>query len=305
VLPYLGRRLLQLVPTLLGVTVVVFLLIRVSGDPTQLLLPETATPEDRALFRKQHGLDRPVAVQYVQYLGSLLRGDLGRSLIDGSPALDLVLQRLPATVELAVAAMLIAVVVGIPVGILSAIRRGSILDRLAMVGVLTGQSMATFWVGILLILVFAVQLRWFPVSGRDGLRHLVLPAVTLSLYMLPLLARMTRSSMLEVGKQDFVRTARAKGLRERTIILRHSLRAALIPVVTVLGLQFGGALAGAIVTEAVFAWPGVGTFVLDAIYKRDYPVVQAAVLVIATVYLLTNLLVDLLYGVLDPRIRQP
>ena len=226
-------------------------------------------------------------------------------MVDGSPALDLVLQRLPATVELALAAMLIAVLVGIPVGILSAIRRGSVLDRLAMVGVLTGQSMATFWVGILLILVFAVQLRWFPVSGRDGPRHLVLPAVTLSLYMMPLLARMTRSSMLEVWKQDFVRTARAKGLRERTIILRHSLRAALIPVVTVLGLQFGGALAGAIVTESVFAWPGVGTFVLDAIYKRDYPVVQAAVLVIATVYILTNLLVDLLYGVLDPRIRQP
>ena len=304
-LPYLGRRLLQLVPTLLGVTVVVFLLIRVSGDPTQLLLPETATPEDRALFRKQHGLDRSIAIQYVQYLGNLLRGDMGRSLIDGSPALDLVLQRLPATVELALAAMLIAVLVGVPVGILSAIRRGSVLDRLAMVGVLTGQSMATFWVGILLILVFAVQLRWFPVSGRDGPRHLVLPAVTLSLYMMPLLARMTRSSMLEVWKQDFVRTARAKGLRERTIILRHSLRAALIPVITVLGLQFGGALAGAIVTESVFAWPGVGTFVLDAIYKRDYPVVQAAVLVIATVYILTNLLVDLLYGVLDPRIRQP
>jgi peptide/nickel transport system permease protein len=305
VLPYLGRRLLQLVPTLLGVTVVVFLLIRVSGDPTQLLLPETATPEDRALFRKQHGLDRSIAIQYVQYLGNLIRGDMGRSLIDGSPALGLVLQRLPATVELALAAMLIAVLVGIPVGILSAIRRGSVLDRLAMVGVLTGQSMATFWVGILLILVFAVQLRWFPVSGRDGPRHLVLPAVTLSLYMMPLLARMTRSSMLEVWKQDFVRTARAKGLRERTIILRHSLRAALIPVITVLGLQFGGALAGAIVTESVFAWPGVGTFVLDAIYKRDYPVVQAAVLVIATVYILTNLLVDLLYGVLDPRIRQP
>ena len=304
-LPYLGRRLLQLMPTLLGVTLVVFLLIRVSGDPTQLLLPETATPEDRALFRKQHGLDRSIAIQYVQYLGNLLRGDMGRSLIDGSPALDLVLQRLPATIELALAAMLIAVLVGVPVGILSAVRRGSVLDRLAMVGVLTGQSMATFWVGILLILIFAVQLRWFPVSGRDGPRHLVLPAVTLSLYMMPLLARMTRSSMLEVWKQDFVRTARAKGLRERTIILRHSLRAALIPVVTVLGLQFGGALAGAIVTESVFAWPGVGTFVLDAIYKRDYPVVQAAVLVIATVYILTNLLVDLLYGVLDPRIRQP
>jgi peptide/nickel transport system permease protein len=204
-----------------------------------------------------------------------------------------------------VAAMLIAVLVGIPVGVLAAVRRGSVLDRLAMLGALTGQSMATFWVGILLILLFAVQLRWFPVSGRDGLRHLVLPALTLSLYMMPVLARMTRSSMLEVWRQDFVRTARAKGLRERTVILRHALRAALIPVVTVLGLQFGGALAGAIVTESVFAWPGVGTFVLDAIYKRDYPVVQAAVLVVATVYILTNLLIDVLYVALDPRIREP
>jgi peptide/nickel transport system permease protein len=305
VLPYLGRRLLQVMPTLLGVTLVVFLLIRVSGDPTQLLLAETATPEDRALFRKQHGLDRPLPIQYAQYIGNLLRGDLGRSLVDERPALGVVLQRLPATVELALAAMLIAVLVGVPVGIVSAVRRGSMLDRLAMLGALTGQSMATFWVGIILILIFSVQLRWFPVSGRDGLAHLILPALTLSLYMMPLLARMTRSSMLEVWRQDFVRTARAKGLRESAVILRHSLRAALIPVVTVLGLQFGGALAGAIVTESVFAWPGVGTFVLDAIYKRDYPVVQAAVLVVATVYILTNLAVDLLYVVLDPRIREP
>ena len=304
-LPYLGRRLLQLVPTLLGVTVVVFLLVRVSGDPTQLLLPETATPADRELFRKQHGLDRPLAIQYAQYVGNLIMGDFGRSLIDERSALDAVLQRLPATIELTVAAMLIAVLVGIPVGVLAAVRRGSVLDRLAMLGALTGQSMATFWVGILLILLFAVQLRWLPVSGRDGPRHLVLPAVTLSLYMMPVLARMTRSSMLEVWRQDFVRTARAKGLRERTVILRHALRAALIPVVTVLGLQFGGALAGAIVTESVFAWPGVGTFVLDAIYKRDYPVVQAAVLVVATVYILTNLLIDVLYVALDPRIREP
>jgi peptide/nickel transport system permease protein len=294
-----------MMPTLFGVTLVIFLLIRISGDPTQLLLPETATPEDRALFRRQHGLDRPLAVQYAHYLGNLLRGDLGRSLVDERPALDSVLQRLPATVELALAAMLIAVLVGIPVGVVSAVSRGSPLDRLAMLGALTGQSMATFWVGIILILIFAVQLRWLPVSGRDGLRHLVLPALTLALYMMPILARMTRSSMLEVWRQDFVRTARAKGLHEWRVILRHALRAALIPVVTVLGLQFGGALAGAIVTESVFAWPGVGTLVLDAVYKRDYPVVQATVLVIATVYMLTNLLVDVLYVVLDPRIREP
>ena len=303
-LPYLGRRLLQIIPTLLGVTLVVFLLIRISGDPTQILLPDTATPEDRALFRRQHGLDGPIALQYVRYLGNLLHGDLGRSLVDQRPALGAVLERLPATMELAFTAIVLAVLVGIPVGVLSAVRRGTLLDRVAMLGALTGQSMATFWVGLLLILVFAVNLRWLPVSGRDGWRHLVLPALTLSLYMMPILTRMTRSSMLEVWQQDFVRTARAKGLREGAVILRHSLRAALIPVVTVLGIQIGGALAGAIVTESVFAWPGVGTFVLDAIYKRDYPVVQAAVLVVATLYMLTNLVVDVLYVILDPRIRE-
>ncbi len=304
-LPYLGRRLVQLIPTLFGVTLVVFLLVRVSGDPTQLLLPESASPADRELFRQQHGLDRPIGVQYLYYLGGLLRGDLGRSLVDQRSALEAVLQRLPPTIELALAATLIALVVGLPVGVLSAVRRGSWLDRTAMLGALSGQSMATFWIGILLILVFSVKLRWLPVSGREEWRHLVLPAVTLSLYMMPILTRMTRSSMLEVWQQDFVRTARAKGLREWRVVVRHSLRAALIPVVTVLGLQVGGALAGAIVTESVFAWPGIGTFVLDAIYKRDYPVVQAAVLVMATLYMLVNLGIDLLYVVLDPRIREP
>jgi len=304
VIIYILRRLLQVVPTLAGVMVVVFLLIRVSGDPTQLLLPPNATPADRALFRKQHGLDQPLAVQFVRYVDSLAHGDLGRSLVDQRPAADVVFERLPATVELAVSGMAIAVVVGIPAGIASAVWRGSALDRLAMASALVGQSMATFWVGILLMLVFAVQFRWLPVSGRGGVRHLMLPAVTLSLYIMPVLARMTRSSMLEVWEQDFIRTARAKGLRERAVIVRHSLRAALIPVATVLGLQFGGALAGAIVTESVFSWGGVGTLVLDAIYKRDYPVVQAVVLVIAVMFMLVNLLVDVGYVVLDPRIRQ-
>jgi len=302
--PYMLRRLLQLVPTLLGVLAVVFLLVRVSGDPTQLLLPQTATLADRALYRKQHGLDQPIPVQFIHYIASVAHGDLGRSLTDARPALDVVLQRLPATIELALSGIAIAVLIGFPLGIVAAVRRRSVLDRLAMLGALFGQSIATFWVGILLIVIFAVQLRWLPVSGRGGIAHLVLPAVTLSLYMMPLLARMTRSSMLEVWQQDYVRTARAKGLRERAVILRHAARGALIPVVTVLGLQFGGALAGAIVTESVFAWPGIGMFVLDAIYKRDYPVVQAVVLVIATMYIVINLTVDLLYAVLDPRIRQ-
>lgn len=302
-LRYVQRRLVQLVPTLLGVLIVVFLLVRISGDPTQLLLPQTATLADRALYRHQHGLDQPVPIQFLRYIGSVARGDLGRSLVDARPALQVALQRLPATVELAGAAMFLAVLVGFPVGIVSAVRRRSMLDRVAMLGALIGQSMATFWVGILLIVVFAVQLRWLPVSGRGGIMHLVLPAVTLSLYMMPLFARMTRSSMLEVWQQDFVRTARAKGLMRHVVILKHAARAALIPVVTVVGLQFGSALAGAIVTESVFAWPGVGTFVLNAIYQRDYPVVQAVVLIIATMYILINLLVDMLYAVLDPRIR--
>jgi ABC-type dipeptide/oligopeptide/nickel transport system permease component len=301
---FLIRRLLQAIPTLLGVSIVVFMLIRISGDPTQLLLPENATPEDRALYKKQNGLDRPIYVQYVDYLWHMLQGDMGRSLIDKRPALNSVLERFPATLQLTFAAMLIVLVIGIPVGVISAVKRGSLIDRITMLGVLSGQSMATFWVGILLILVFAVKLRWFPVSGKGGISNLVLPAVTLSLYMTALTARMTRSSMLEIWGNDFVRTARAKGLREGTIVIRHGLRAALIPVVTVLGLQFGGALASSIVTESIFAWPGVGSFVLDAISKRDYPVVQAAVMVVATAYILTNLLVDLMYVVLDPRIRE-
>jgi ABC-type dipeptide/oligopeptide/nickel transport system permease component len=234
----------------------------------------------------------------------MLRGDMGRSIVDKRPALNSVLGRFPSTLELTLAAMLIVLVVGIPVGVISAVKRGSLIDRITMFGVLTGQSMATFWVGILLILIFAVHFRWLPVSGKGGVKNLVLPAITLSLYMTALTARMTRSSMLEVWGQDFVRTARAKGLRESAVIIRHSLRAALIPVVTVLGLQFGGALAGAIVTESIFAWPGVGSFVLDAIAKRDYPVVQATVMVVATAYILTNLIVDVLYVVLDPRIRE-
>lgn len=301
---FLIRRLLQAIPTLLGVSIVVFMLIRISGDPTQLLLPENATPEDRALYRQQNGLDRPIYVQYVDYLWHMLQGDMGRSLIDKRPALNSVLERFPATLQLTLSAMLIVLVIGIPVGVISAVKRGSLIDRITMLGVLSGQSMATFWVGILLILVFAVKLRWFPVSGKGSISNLVLPAVTLSLYMTALTARMTRSSMLEIWGNDFVRTARAKGLREGTIVIRHGLRAALIPVVTVLGLQFGGALASSIVTESIFAWPGVGSFVLDAISKRDYPVVQAAVMVVATAYILTNLLVDLMYVVLDPRIRE-
>jgi peptide/nickel transport system permease protein len=293
---YVMRRLLQLVPTLLGVLVVVFLLVRVSGNPAALLLPPTATPADRALFARQHGFDRPIPVQFGLYLRGLLHGDFGRSLVDGRPALAVVLQRLPATVELAVSAMAIAVLVGLTVGIGAAVWRGSLMDRFAMFLAVLGQSMATFWV--------AVWLRWFPVAGRGGASHLVLPAVTLSLYMMPVMARMTRSSMLEVWRQDFIRTARAKGLREQVIILRHALRAALIPVVTVMGLQFGGALAGAIVTEAVFAWGGVGTLVLNAIDQRNYPVVQTVVLIFAVMYMLVNLLVDVVYAVLDPRIHQ-
>lgn len=281
----------------------VFILIRLSGDPTQLLLPPDATPGDRAAFRRAHGLDQPLHIQYLAFLGNIARGDLGDSFVHRQPALRSVLDRLPATLELTLAAMAIVVVVGIPVGLVAAVKRGSLIDKAAMLAVLLGQSMATFWVGILLILIFAVQFRWLPVSGRGSWQQLVLPAVTLSLYMAALVARMTRSSLLDVWGQDYLRTARAKGLKERVIIFRHALRAALIPIVTVLGIQFGGALAGAIVTESIFAWPGLGTLVLDAIYRRDYPVVQAAVLVVAVLYLTINLCVDLLYIVLDPRLR--
>ncbi|MCC6312574.1 MAG: ABC transporter permease [Thermomicrobiales bacterium] len=299
---YMLRRLLVLIPTLLVVTLVVFALIRLSGDPTALLLAPEATEQDRAAFRAAKGLDAPLPVQYVRFLQDALRGDFGTSLWQHEPATTVVMRHFPATLQLSAAAMAIVLIVGLPLGIVAAVRRASLLDSLTMGFVAIGQSIATFWLGLMLILIFAVKLRWFPPSGRGGLDSIVLPAVTLSAYYLAVTARLVRSGMLEVLSRDYMRVARAKGLTERNVVLRHGLRNVLIPVTTVLGLQLGELLAGAVVTEAVFAWPGIGTLVLDAIGRRDYPVVQAVIIVIAVSYALINLAIDMLYALLDPRI---
>jgi peptide/nickel transport system permease protein len=302
-LRYLLGRLALLVPTVLGVSLFAFVLIRLSGDPSALLLAPDATEAERHAFRIAHGLDAPLAVQYLAFLKDLVRGDLGVSLWQHEPALSVVLSRFPATLELALAAIAIVLVVGIPIGVLAAVRRATAIDYVTLAFVALGQSIATFWLGLMLILFFAVLVPVFPPSGYGSARQLVLPALTLAAYYLAVTTRLTRSGMLEVLAQDYLRTARAKGLGERATILRHGLRNALIPITTVLGLQIGELLAGAVVTETVFAWPGVGTLVLDAITRRDYPVVQAVILVIAFAYAGLNLIVDLLYGVLDPRIR--
>jgi peptide/nickel transport system permease protein len=296
-------RLLQAGPALLGVTAVAFVLLYLTGDPSQALLPPEATEATRAAFRRAYGLDDPLPIQYVHYLSRLVQGDFGRSFAYNQPALQVVLQRLPATIELSSTALLIALALALPAGIISAVKRNSVFDRLAMGVVLLGQSVPTFWLGMLLILLFAVNFHLLPVSGRGTLPQLVLPSVTLALWLAALLARLTRSGMLDVLSQDYVRTARAKGLAEWAVTTRHALRNTLVPIITVLGLQIGGLLGGAVMTETVFAWPGVGTLVLESILKRDYPVVLAALILVATGFVLINLLVDMLYCYLDPRVR--
>ena len=301
-LAYVGRRLGQSVLVLLGVSVIVFGLLHLTGDPTQLLLPLEAREEDVRQLRALLGLDDPLWLQYVRFLGHALRGDFGLSFKHQVPALSLIFQTLPATLELTAAGLTVALVVAVPAGVLAALRRNSALDALCSVGVLLGQAMPVYWLGLLLILVFAVQLRWFPAAGRDGLASLVLPAVALGAFSMARIARMTRSGMLEVLAQDYVRTARAAGLRAFVVTYKYALKNAAIPLVTVVGLEFGILLGGAVITETIFAWPGVGRLAVDAIFSRDYPLVQAIVAILATVFVLINLAMDLLYTYLDPRI---
>jgi len=311
-LPYLLRRLATLVPVLLVVSVVVFSLIHLTpGDPVAIMLREASDPATAAALRTALGLDRPLPIQYLTWLGRAARGELGRSIRTNQPVTQAILERLPVTLTLAAAATLLALVVALPAGIVSAVRRNSLADVAGTVAALSGVSLPNFWLAILLIFVFSVTLGWLPPLGwvspvRDpwgGLRSLVLPAVTLGTAMTAVVMRMTRSSLLEVLQLDFVRTARAKGLREGRVLLRHALRNALIPVVTVVGLQAGALLGGAIITETVFALPGVGRLLVDAIFQRDFPLVQGVVLFLALNFLLVNLVVDLAYAVLDPRIR--
>ncbi len=301
---YVLRRLALAVPTLVGVTVVVFALIRlVPGDPARLVLGLQASEEEVQRLRVQLGLDQPLPVQYVRFLGRLLQGDLGRSVVTGEPVAREIAARLPATVQLAVASTLVATAVGVAAGVVSATRQYSWLDYLVMTVALAGISLPVFWLGLMLMLLFSVHLRWLPAGGYGTPAHLVLPTVTLAAFSVAIIARMTRSSLLEVLHQDYVRTAWAKGLSSRAVVLRHALKNALIPVVTVIGLQFGGLLGGAILTETVFAWPGMGRLLVGAIVARDYPVVQGAVLVFAALFTLVNLAVDVLYAYVDPRIH--
>lgn len=301
---YIARRLLTVIPTLLGVLLAVFLMVRLApGDPAQLLAGEFATPETLADIRQRFGLDQPWHVQLGLYAANVVRGDLGQSVRTRKPVTYELRQYFPNTLRLTLGAMLVALLIGIPAGIIAATRPGTIFDLLAMLGALIGVSMPVFWFGLMAILIFSVQLGWFPVAGTGTLWHLVLPAITLGTGTAAILARMTRSAMLEVLSQDYIRTARAKGLAGRVVVFKHALRNALIPVVTITGLQFGGLLEGAVITETVFAWPGIGQLLVGSILARDYPVVQGAVLLIAIVFILINLIVDLLYGAIDPRIR--
>jgi len=285
------------------VTGVAFLLVSLSGDPAFILLTPDAGEEQRAAFRRLYGLDRPLAVQYARYVSHVARGDFGTSLAFGRPAILVVLERVPATLTLTATAVVLGLAVGIPAGVVAAVRAGTTIDRLVMAMVLLGQSVPTFWLGLLMIRIFAVNLRWLPVSGYGGVLNLVMPALALGLYLAALLARLTRSEMLEALAQDYVRTARAKGLSERAVTIVHALKNALLPIVTLLGLQLGALLGGAVVTETVFAWPGIGTLVLDAILRKDYPVLLAAVELVAAAFIVINMSLDLLYGYLDPRLR--
>jgi peptide/nickel transport system permease protein len=329
---YAIRRSLTVIPVLLGVSVLVFSFVHlIPGDPATVMLGEKATPERADAVRKQLGLDRPIAEQYLLYMSKVLRGDLGTSIVRGDPVLPDILRRFPATVELATSAIVLALIFGIPIGVVSAVWRKSILDSLARVWALVGVSMPIFWLGLMLAWIFGVELRWLPTGFRmeagtpfqtvtnfvildalllrdwaalgDALRHIILPALALATIPLAVIARMTRASMLEVLSREYIRTAEAKGLRQATVVLHHALRNALLPVLTVVGLQVGSLLAGAILTETIFSWPGIGRWVYESIGARDYAIVQGASLFIAVLVVVVNLATDLLYAAVDPRIK--
>lgn len=288
---------------ILGVSLVVFVTIRLSGDPVALLLPPDASRQDYAKLRRALGLDRPVLLQYTLFLAHLVRGDFGISFRSRRPAIALVIERLPASAKLTLSTFVLVLAIAIPLGILSAVRRGSFFDHLVSVATLAGQSMPNYWSAIILILVFAVDLRWVPTSGYGSIRHLILPTVALAFQPASRSARLVRSEMLEILGQDYIRTAKAKGLTELRVLLVHSLRNASIPLVTLLGLDVGYLLGGAIVVETVFSWPGAGRLLIDAVSQRDFPVVQATVVMISVTVVVVNLLVDVSYVLLDPRIR--
>lgn len=299
---YVVERLAQAVVTIWIVTVVVFVLARLSGDPINLLVSPEATQAELEIVRRDYGLDKSWMEQYVLFTKGILRGEFGDSLRFKEPALPLVLERLPATLRLAFAGMSITLVLGLSIGTLSGLRESGVADRVGKFTAMVGQSVPAFWLGIMLILVFGVELGWLPTSGYGGLKHMILPAITLAHFSTAALIRLTRSAVLDVASSDYVRLARLKGLAPIRVVTHHILRNAAIPIVTMASIQFVGMLTGAIVTETIFAWPGMGRLMIDSVSARDFPVVQAGVFLIAVVFVLSNLFVDLLYGVLDPRI---
>jgi peptide/nickel transport system permease protein len=312
---FLARRALHMIPVLLGVSIVAFLILRLApGDPVQLMLPGDARQSEIDALRRDLGLDQPLAMQYLLWLGGVLQGDLGTSLFTKQPVIAEILGRFPNTLILTAAAIGLAVALGVPLGVLAASHRGTAVDSASMVASVVGWSMPNFWIGLLLVILFSVWLRWLPTGGMydimamdrspgDLLRHLVLPAVTLAVSHVAYVARFTRSSMLEALGQDYIRTARAKGLSEYVVVMRHALRNSLIPIISVLGVSIGHLLGGAVIVEAVFSWPGLGSLMVQAISNRDFPVVQGAMLFAAVVFIFVNLVADMLYAVVDPRIR--
>jgi peptide/nickel transport system permease protein len=301
---YIVRRSLQALVVSFIIATITFFMLFLSQDPVHILLPPEATKEDVEVYRHALGLDRPKLVQYADFMGKIiLHGDFGESFTVKKPVLLLIRDRLPATLQLALAGLFVSIIISIPLGIVSAVRRYSFVDNIATVGALLGQALPLFWLGIMLMLIFGLWLDWMPISGNDTWKHLVLPAVTLGAYLAPLNMRLTRSGMLEVLSQDYIRTARAKGLREKIVLFKHAFRNAAIPVVTVLGMQFGSLLGGAVVTESVFAWPGVGILAVAAIKEGDFPLVRAAVIVFSVIIVFANLLADVLSGLIDPRVR--
>ncbi|HEY7140132.1 MAG TPA: ABC transporter permease [Methylomirabilota bacterium] len=297
------RRLLLSIVAMLGVVTIVFALLHASGDPATLLVSQDATQADIAQIRRAYGLDQPLSVQYARFVSRAARGDLGYSYRQGLPVAELIAERLRATCELALAGLAVAVMLGIPLGIVAAARHGSALDTAAMTVALLGTSVPSFWLGLLLIIVFGVELGWLPISGSGTLMHLLMPAFVLGGFYAAQISRLTRTSLLEVLAQDFVRTAWAKGLAMRAVLLKHVLRNATLPVMTVLGMDFGRMLGGAVVVETIFAWPGMGRLAVQSVLGRDFPVVQGTAIMGAAIFLAVNLLIDLLYGWVDPRLR--
>jgi peptide/nickel transport system permease protein len=329
---YIIKRLLALIPILIGVAIIVFLIVHlIPGDPAQTMLGERATDQALERLREQMGLNDPLPVQFWRYVKDLLRGDLGRSIMSNNPVSAELMQRFPATLELSFFAIIFSVFVGVPAGIFASMNQNSWFDNLSMLIALIGVSMPIFWLGLMFIWLFAVELGWFPPSSRIGvgleftpitnlyvidsilqfnftalknvLHHLVLPAVALGTIPMAIIARMTRSSMLEVLKKDYIRTAYAKGLKRKIVIFKHALKNAMVPIITVVGLQFGVLLGGAVMTETIFSWPGLGKYLVDAIYARDFPIVQGGILFFAGVFVIVNLIVDLSYALVDPRIQ--